>query len=121
MYIKYNNEEIECVTTLRVAMNIQKKFRKPYLQILSNIEELDLEEQIKILFCGIELGKDNSISFEDFKNYVLDNIGLEQLENYLESFINSIQYPGLSEEEIEKKLIEKIEKQKKLREIGLNN
>lgn len=121
MYIKYNNEEIECVTTLRVAMNIQKKFRKPYLQVLSNIEELDLEEQIKILFCGIELGKDNNIIFEDFKNYVLDNIGLEQLENYLESFINSIQYPGLSEEEIEKKLIEKIEKQKKLREIGLNN
>lgn len=121
MYIKYKNEDIECVTTLRTAMNIQKKFRKPYMQVLANIDTLDLEEQIKIIHCGIELGNNKELCFEDFKEYILDELGLEDLENYLETFINGLQYPGLSEEEIEKKLIEKIEKQKKLRELGLNN
>lgn len=121
MYIKYKDEEIECITTLRVAMNIQKKFRKPYMSILKDIEELDLEEQIKILYCGIELGNNKEISFEELKNYILDEVGLEELGETIESFITGLQYPGLSEEEIEKKLIAKAEKQKKMREIGLIN
>ncbi len=119
MYIKYREEEIECVTTLRTAMNIQKKFRKPYMQILKQIEDLDLEEQLKILYAGIELGKNSDIKFEELKEYFLDNVGLEALGEYIEEFVNGLQYPGLSEEEIEKKLIAKAEKQDKMKELGL--
>lgn len=118
MKINYKNEELECVTTLRVAMNIQKEFKKPYMVVLKNIENLDLEEQIKILYLGLKLAN-NELKFEDFKNYILDEVGLEQLGEYLEEFVNGLQYPGLSEDEIEKKLIAKMEKQKKMKEIGL--
>lgn len=68
MYIKYREEEIECVTTLRTAMNIQKKFRKPYMQILKQIEDLDLEEQLKILYAGIELGKIVILNLKSLRN-----------------------------------------------------
>lgn len=120
MFINYKNEEIECKTTLRVALNIQKKFKKPYMQILQNIENLGLDEQVKILFCGIELANEN-IKFDDFFEYVLDEIGLDRLGELLEEFMNGIQYPGLEESEVEKKLTEKAMKQKKMREIGLIN
>ena len=118
MKINYKDEELECITTLRVAMNIQKEFKKPYMAVLKNLEDLDLEEQIKILYIGIKL-TNNELKFEDFKNYILDEVGLEQLGTYLEEFVNGLQYPGLTEEEIEKKLMTKAEKQKKMKEIGL--
>lgn len=118
MKINYKDEELECVTTLRAAMNIQKEFKKPYMVILKNLENLDLEEQIRILYIGIKLAN-SELKFEDFKNYILDEVGLEQLGEYLEQFVNGLQYPGLTKDEIEKKLIAKAEKQKKMKEIGL--
>lgn len=120
MFIQYQDREIECVTTLRVAMNLQTKFRKPYMRVLESIEGLELQEQAKILYAGIELGKDKDIKFNDFLDYIVDGgMGLDGLGECLEDFVNGLQYPGLSEEEIEKKLIAKAEKQKKMREIGL--
>lgn len=118
MKINYKNEELECVTTLRVAMEIQKEFKKPYMVVLKNIENLDLEEQIKILYLSVK-SANNDIKFEDFKSYILDEVGLDQLAEYIDEFINGLQYPGLSEDEIEKKLIAKMKKQKKMKEIGL--
>lgn len=117
IYIKIGEQELQCITTLRVAITIQSKFRKPYMQVLENVEKLDLSEQIKLLYCGIELGEDKvKITEEEFKTLILDNekYGIEGLITDLERFINALQYPGLSEEEIEKKLLEKVKKYKKI-------
>lgn len=118
MFIKINEENIECATTLRVAMNIQRKFKKPYMKVLQDVENLGIEEQISILFCGIELVNQNMKETE-FRDYILDNVGLDELSELIEEFINGIQYPGLTEEEIEKKLAKKMEKYNKMKSYGL--
>lgn len=120
--IKIDDKEFECVTTLRVCMQIQAEFRKPYMKVLGEIEELDIREQIKILFCGIKLGKDkDKIDFEGFIDLIADSqkYGLDGFSEDLERFVNAIQYPGLSEEEIEKKLKAKAEKYKKMKSYGI--
>lgn len=111
------NTEYEFNVKLGTTIKIKKAFNKNFNQVLGNIENYDAEELIKLLYCGIN---ENDHSKEDFKNNLLDNLGLMELYELVESFIKGIQYPGLSEEEIEKKIMEKNQKAQALGMTGLN-
>lgn len=116
MIININNENYELSTKLGTTFKIQKAFKKPYLKVLTNIEDMMAEEQIKMLSCGLNTQEEVS----DFTK-ACEDIGIGELSDYLEQFIDELQYPGLSEEEREQKKLKKLEKQKHMREIGLIN
>lgn len=114
MIVEINNEEFELSTKLGTTFKIEEKFRKPYLRVLGGIEDLTAKEQIDMLACGIT-GKEE---IEKFKKAILE-YGLGQLNDILEDFVDGLQYPGLSKEEIEEKKLAKVKKQKHMKEIGL--
>ena len=116
MFIKINGEEFEINTKLGTTFKIEKKFKKPYLRVLGSIDMMTAEEQVEMLTCGIA----DEISVKRFKE-VINEIGLGELSEYLEEFIDALQYPGLTEKEIEEKKLEKIKKQKKMKDLGLLN
>ena len=115
MFIKINEEEFEIDTKLGTTFKIEEKFKKPYLKVLADIENLNAKEQINMLSCG--LNKDDEVRFKS----ALNEEGLGKLSELLEEFIDALQYPGLTTEEIEEKKLQKIAKQKHMKEIGLIN
>lgn len=115
MFVEINKEEFELNTKLGTTFRIEEKFKKPYLNVLSNIENLNAKEQINLILCG--LNKDDENRFKE----AINECGLGKLSEILEDFIDGLQYPGLSKEEIEEKKLEKVKKQKHMKEIGLIN
>lgn len=91
--------EIELSEKLQVALNIQKRFAKPFIKAAKDISSMGIEELISFLACGLKDTKP-----EEFKTLILDNIGISDLYDSVTAFVISLQYPGLSEDEIEKKV-----------------
>lgn len=116
MFIKINENEFELSTKLGTTFKIEKRFKKPYLRVLSNIDDMTAEEQIEMLACGIKEQED----IKKFKESI-EEVGLGELSEYLEEFVDGLQYPGLSKEEIKEKKLQKIKKQKEMKELGLLN
>lgn len=115
MLITVNNEEFDLNTKLGATFKIEEKFKKPYLSIIGNIDNLSAKEQINLVACGLNKEDENR-----FKEAISES-GIGGLMDVLEQFIDGLQYPGLTSEEIEQKKLEKIAKQKHLKEIGLMN
>ncbi len=114
MIIKINEEEFEINTKLGTTFKIEEKFKKPYVKVLNSIGEMRSKDQIDMLLCGISAKEDK----DRFTKAIEEN-GLGDLSDILEDFIDGLQYPGLNKEEIEEKKLEKIKKQKHMKEIGL--
>lgn len=115
MIIEINNEEFELNTKLGTTFRIEERFKRPYLNILSNIDILNAKDQLNLILCGLK--KEDETRFKE----AINECGLGKLSEILEEFIDGLQYPGLSKEEIEEKKLEKMKKQKHLKEIGLIN
>ena len=115
MFIKLNEKEFEINTKLGTTFTIEERFKKPYLRVLSEIQNLTAKEQIELLNCGINKEEKN-----EFKE-ALKDVGIGYLTEILEEFIEELQYPGLTEKEREEKKLEKVAKQKHMKEIGLIN
>lgn len=115
MFIKIKEKEFELNTKLGTTFKIEEKFKKPYVKMLQNIDNMTAKEQIEMLCCGIS--KDEE---KDFKNAIYEN-GFGDLTDILEDFVESLQYPGLTKEEIEEKKLAKLAKQNHYKEIGLIN
>ena len=113
MLITVNNEEFDLNTKLGATFKIEEKFKKPYLRVLGNIEELSAKEQINLIACGVS--KEDESRFKE----AVSEVGIGDLTEILEMFIDGLQYPGLTSEEIEEKKLKQLEKQKRLKEIGL--
>lgn len=111
------NQEYDFNVKLGTTLKIKKAFNKNFNQVLANIEDYDAEDLIKLLYCGIN---EQEVSKEEFKNAVLENCGLMELYELVQSFIKGIQYPGLSEEEIDKKIVEKNKQAQALGMTGLS-
>ena len=111
MTLKIHEREYEFDCRLRTCVKIKSKFGKNYTDLINEIEKLDVHDMINLLYCG--LNKDE-IDEKEFRDYLLDNCGMGDLYDYVSWFIKQLQYPGLSEDEIEKKLLEKKEKQARL-------
>lgn len=103
-------QEFEFNTKLRVTMKIKEEFKKTYSEVAENLEKYDANELARLLYCGID---QSVISKQDFTNHILDNLGLAEVYDAVTWFMQQIQYPGLTEDEIEKKLMEKKKKYQK--------
>lgn len=116
MNIKVNENEYELNTKLGTCIEIQKAFKKPYLKVIENVMELNLEDQIKFIACGLTYKE----SKDEFKEDILE-CGIDTLVEIIEQYVDALQYPGLTEEEIETKKLARAAKAKHLKEIGLMN
>ena len=123
MFVKFNrrnkdgdleNIEYELSTTLRIGLAVQKRFAKPFLKVAQSIRNLGIEELIAFLSCGIE-GSENDR--KEFRDAILDgDLGLGGIYEAVAALVTGIQYPGLSEDEIEKKVQAQ---QEKIRSMGI--
>lgn len=108
--IKGNVYDFNC--KLMTCMKIKSKFKKNYLEVIDELEKMDPSQLVDLLYCGLDSGK---VNYDDFKNHLFDNCGMGDMLDYVMWFVNQLQYPGLSEEEIEKKLMEKKAKAQRLK------
>lgn len=73
MYIKINGESYEVATNLGTTYDLEKKFNnKKVRDILSGIEEYDLEQLISILYVGFKR-KNPNIDYKTFSEIVLND------------------------------------------------
>lgn len=107
--------EIELSEKLQTSLNIQKRFSKPFLAVAKSVGNMPVEELVSYLGCGL---RGNIMSIDDFKDLILENMGLAELYDAVGDLTQAIQYPGLTEDEIEKKLIAQQEKAKRMN-VGL--
>lgn len=119
MNIKINNNTVEVKTNLNVAFKLQEQFKLPYMKVIEHITTKDamIDEQVKFLFIGYQNGG-GTLSEEEFSRHLLESNGINQISDYLEQMILELQYPGMSEEEIEEELKKKIAKIKRMSSIG---
>lgn len=101
MVIKFQGQEYEVSTTLRVAFIIQSKFNhKPYMQIFQDIQNMKLEEQVRMLFVAFDLKNPNVATEKQFLDEVLDNWNLNMITRKVAELVEAITFNGMSEEEI---------------------
>jgi hypothetical protein len=91
--------EVELSEKLQAALNIQKRFAKPFIRAAKEISSMGVEELIAFLSCGLKNTKP-----EEFRTLILENMGIADLYDAVTAFCLPLQYPGLSEDEIEKKV-----------------
>lgn len=112
MYIKLDKEyEVKC--NLGTVREIEKSLGKGFFEILQNVTALTSEQQIKMLFAGVKRAN-SELTFEQFNNLCEDYLGMGDLMEYLEKYIYALQYPGLSEEEVQQKIEKKLQKNREI-------
>ena len=111
MTLKIVDREYDFNCKLGTCIKIKGKFGKNYNQLISDIENLDVNDMISLLYCGLNK---EEVDEKEFREYLINNCGMGDLYDYVSWFIKKLQYPGLTEDEIEKKLLEKREKAEKL-------
>lgn len=112
MNYKIGEKEYEFNVKLGTTIKIKKAFNKPFNDVLGTLDKLDVDELIKLLYCGID---ENKHTKEEFTEDIYNELGLMELYDIVQLFIKKIQYPGLTEEEIDKKLMEKNQKAQELK------
>ncbi len=118
MIIKLDKEyEVKC--TLGTIRAIEKRFNKPFIPLMSDLNKLTTTEQIKILYCGF-VKANPDISEEKFCSIIEENIGIGELADILENYVYQLQYPGKSKEEVEEIVQKKLQKANRLNSIGKN-
>ena len=101
MVVKFQGQEYEVSTTLRVAFTIQNRFNhKPYMQIFQDIQNMMLEEQVRMLFVAFDLKNPNVATEKQFLDEVLDNWNLNMITRKVAELVEAITFNGMSEEEI---------------------
>lgn len=114
MKIKIDKNEYELKTNLFTVKIIQKEFKKPFISLVEEIAEMGLEEQIRFILCGTK-----EEDREKLENDIMGNWGLGDIFDNLKTFIEKIQYPGLTDEEIEEKNLKNLEQYEKAKKTGL--
>lgn len=113
MIIKiYREYEIKC--TLGTIKDIENKFSKPFYTIIGGLDKMTTTEQIKLLYSGAKRA-DSSIVENDFVIACEENLGLGDLAENIEQFVLQLQYPGLSQEEVQQKIEKKLQAAASLR------
>ena len=108
------DKELNFNVKLGTTVKIKKAFNKNFNDILKSLDKLDVEELIKLLYCGLS---EDKITKQEFTDLCYDNLGLMDLYDVVQMFIKKIQYPGLTIEEIDKKIEEK---NKEAQALGIN-
>lgn len=112
MYIKLD-KDYEVKTTLGTIRELEKAFGKSFFEVVNSVANMKVEEQIKLLYVGVrkanpDLGEETFITL--CENY----IGIGDLMEYLEKYFYALQYPGLSEEEVQTRIEKKLQRNREL-------
>mgnify|MGYP001060141388 CR=1 FL=1 len=97
MFITVGINEYELSTKLSVAVALEKKFKKPLVEILSKIGQADIPEMISML--QISVGKTNDI---DFANEIQDNWDYTELSMAAQGLLANLMFGGTPEQQAEK-------------------
>jgi len=108
MYIKLDRD-YEVKTTLGTIREIERLFDKSFFEVISDVGSMKVEEQIKLLYAGIRKANP-SITEQAFSDLCDDHVGLGDFLEYLEKYIYALQYPGLSETEVQEKVEKKLQR-----------
>jgi len=108
MHIKLD-KDYEVKTTLGTIRDIEKTFGKSFFEIVNSVATMKLEDQIKLLFAGVRKAHPD-IKETAFIDLCEDHLGMGDLMEYLEQYFYALQYPGLSEEEVQAKLEKKLQR-----------
>lgn len=115
MIIKLDKDyDVKC--TLGTIKDIETRFSKPFYTLVSMLDKLTTTEQIKLLFVGAKRANAN-ITENEFITACEDNLGLGELTEYLEQFVLQLQYPGLTNEEVQQKIEKKLVANQKMQNV----
>jgi len=106
MYVKLD-KDYEIKTTLGTIREIERVFGKSFFEIIKDISAMKIDDQIKLLYVGAKKA-DDSLKEKDFIAACEDNIGIGELIENLERYFYALQYPGLSEEEVQQRIGKKL-------------
>lgn len=107
MYIKLDKErEVKC--TLGTIRDIEKKFNKGFYEILRGLDKMTVTDQIKLLHVGA-VKADRDLNEEAFAELCDEYLGMGELQETLENFLYQLQYPGLSNAEIQDRIQKKLQ------------
>ena len=112
MYIKLDRN-YEVKTTLGTTRDIEKAFGKGFFELAGEIAKMTIDQQIKLLYVGAKKA-DPALTEIDFNEACENYLGIGDLMEYLEQFFYALQYPGLSEDEVQEKIQKKLERSREL-------
>lgn len=112
MFIKLD-KEYEVKTTLGTIRDIERAFGKSFYEIINSVSKMTLDEQIKLLCVGVRKAHPE-VNEETFNVLCENYLGIGDLMEYLEKFFYALQYPGLSEEEVQDRIQKKLERNREL-------
>lgn len=108
MYIKLDREyEVKC--NLGTIREIERSLGKGFYEIMQNISALTTDNQLKMLFSGVKRANP-AMTFEEFYALCEDNLGMGDLMEYLEKYLYALQYPGLTQAEVQQKIEKKLQR-----------
>ena len=113
MYITLD-KQYQVKTTLGTIRDIERVFGKSFFEVVNSVSKMKVEDQIKLLYVGVK--KMNAeLSEETFNALCEDFLGIGDLMEYLEKYFYALQYPGLSEQEVQEKIEKKLQKNRELK------
>ena len=110
MFIKLDRE-YEIKTTLGTIRDIERVFGKSFFEVIQGIGTMIVEDQIKLLFVGARRANP-SLDEAVFIAACEDNLGMGDLTEYLEKFFYAVQYPGLTDKEVQERIGKKLERKR---------
>ena len=105
MYIKLD-KEYEVKTTLGTIREIEKAFGKSFFDTVASVGTMRLDEQIKLLYVGVKRAN-LDLTQEQFTNLCEEYLGIGDIMEYLEQYFYALQYPGLSQIEVQERIQKK--------------
>ena len=114
MFIKLDRD-YEVKTTLGTIRDIEKSFNKPFFDVVNEISKMKMDDQMRLLYIGAKKA-DNNLTQEDFFSKCEEYLGIGDLFEYLEKYFYSLQYPGLSDEEVQSKIQKKLQQSRDMQQ-----
>ncbi|MCL2061033.1 MAG: hypothetical protein FWH03_00195 [Firmicutes bacterium] len=112
MFIKLD-KDYEVKTTLGTIREIEKAFSKSFYEVVNTVSAMKVEQQIKLLYVGARKA-DAHLSESAFMDLCEEYLGIGDLMEYLEKFFYALQYPGLSDEEVQDRIQKKLQRNREL-------
>jgi hypothetical protein len=104
MKFVFKGAEYDISTKLDVAFAIQKAYdHEPYLQVLGSVDQMDLEEQIKLLYTAFNYRNPGVCTLKEFSDDFIDTGNVELLIEKIGELTEGVMYHGLSPEQIAEK------------------
>lgn len=114
MYIKLD-KEYEVKTNLGTIREIERVFGKSFFEVVNSVSSMKVEDQIKLLYVGVRKAH-SEITEEMFMTLCENSLGIGNLMEYLEKYFYALQYPGLTEEEVQERIEKKLQRNRQLQE-----